>query len=79
MNGTKPWYESTGAWANLMQMTMPLAVSAHLLTSAQAAVIAVQGPALLVMLATFVLGAWGLWGRLRATQMIKSPVLPISM
>lgn len=71
MDATKPWYESNGAWANLLQMVTGLAVTEHFLSVQQAAVVVTDAPSLIVGLVTLVLGAWGFWGRLRATKQIK--------
>ena len=70
MDGTKPWWASQGAWANLLQVVVSLLTSYHLLTPSEGTVVVSQGPGVAVAVVMACLGAWGLWARLVATKRI---------
>ena len=70
MIDTKPWWQSNGAWANLLQVVTSFAAMYHLVSKEQAAVIVADAPSMIVTFVMLILGAWGLWGRVRATRMI---------
>ncbi len=66
----KPWYTSTTVWANILQVVAGLAVAAGIVDSAAGTTIANETPAVIVSLVTAVLGAWGVYGRVKATKPI---------
>jgi hypothetical protein len=67
MENTKPWWQSRTIWASVLQVALGVAVSMGVLTSSQSGAILTEGPDLIVGISTAVLGAWGLYGRAKAS------------
>ena len=67
MEDTKPWWQSKTIWASVLQVVLGIAVSMGLITGAQSGAILADAPDLIVGITSAVLGAWGLYGRAKAT------------
>lgn len=72
MNETKPWYQSIGVWASLVQVLVGVAVSLGFVDSAAGSTIADQLPGLIVAIVTSLAGALSLWGRVYAKKEITA-------
>lgn len=68
---TKPWYASTTVWASILQVVAGLSVAVGLFDAAAGTTITSEGPAIIVSLVTAALGAWGVYGRVKATTPIS--------
>lgn len=70
MDKAKPWYQSNGVIASLLQMAAGVAIAMGWVNDAAGEIIIAEGPGLLVGLVNGFLGLWSFIGRVRATKEI---------
>lgn len=68
MEETKPWWSSRTIWASILQVGVGVAVSLGLFSDTAGGAILADGPDLIIGVVTGLLGAWGLYGRVKATK-----------
>lgn len=72
MEPSKPWWQSNTIWASVLQVGLGLAVSLGVVSDVQGDAILADGPELIVGAVTALLGAWGLYGRVKATKTLTN-------
>jgi len=70
MDDTKPWWQSQTIWASITQVAVGLLVSTGLINDVAGQVVLSEGPGIVIGVITSVLGAWGFYGRIRATKAV---------
>lgn len=68
MDNSKPWYASNTIWASFLQMAVGVAIALGVINDAAGSEIVAAGPGLLLGLVNTALGAWSLYGRVKATK-----------
>ena len=68
MDDTKPWYTSQTIWASILQMAVGVGVGLGAINAAAGTEILAAGPGLLLGLINTGLGAWALYGRVKASK-----------
>ena len=72
MESTKPWYQSHGVIASILQVILGVAVTMGWINDVAGQMIIAEGPGLLVGLIGGFLGVWSFIGRVRATKEITA-------
>jgi hypothetical protein len=67
MDETKAWYKSNTVIASILQMAVGVAVGMGWINDVAGSTIIAEGPGLVIGLVNGMLGAWGFYGRIRAT------------
>lgn len=70
METTKAWYASKTIWASILQMAVGVAVGAGLINDVAGTTIIADGPDIVIGLINSALGAYGVYGRVKATKTI---------
>jgi len=72
MDNTKPWFASQTIWASLLQMGVGVAVGLGMINAVAGTTIVAEGPGLVIGLINAGLGAWSLYGRVRASKTLTT-------
>jgi len=72
METTKPWYASNAVWASLIQMAVGVAVAMGVVNEVAGTTIIADGPDIAIGFVNGLLGAWSLYGRVRATAQVTA-------
>lgn len=72
MDTSKPWYASKTIWASILQMAVGIAVAMGLVNDVAGSTIIAEGPDIVIGLVNGALGAWSLYGRVKATTQVTA-------